>query len=80
MPSAPSCAPPTRTSPQALSGYRPQVLIGLSSGLQTVRNLIPGGDTQSAGLKPWQVGLQINQDFVQRIQDQQYRPPGGKRR
>lgn len=47
--------------PQALSGYRPQITAGLSAGLMGVRNLLPGGDSQSATLKPWQLGLQINQ-------------------
>jgi outer membrane protein len=47
--------------PQALSGYRPQVTVGLSSGLIALRNLLPGGDSQSATLKPWQAGLQVNQ-------------------
>ncbi len=49
--------------PQALAGYRPQVTIELGAGLQTVRNLIPGGDIQSGRLKPWQAGLLINQNL-----------------
>ncbi|HEV1999782.1 MAG TPA: transporter, partial [Xanthobacteraceae bacterium] len=28
--------------PQALAGYRPQVTVGASGGLQAVRNLLPG--------------------------------------
>ena len=47
--------------PQALSGYRPQVTVGLSAGLLAVRNLMVGGDSQSATLKPWQAGLTVNQ-------------------
>jgi len=47
--------------PQALSAYRPQVTAGLSAGLIAVRNLLPGGDRESATLKPWQIGLQVNQ-------------------
>jgi outer membrane protein len=47
--------------PQALSGYRPQVTVGLSAGLMAVRNLMIGGESQSATLKPWQAGLTINQ-------------------
>lgn len=47
--------------PQALSQYRPQITAGLSAGLIGVRNLLPEGDTQSARLKPWSVGLTVNQ-------------------
>jgi outer membrane protein len=47
--------------PQALSGYRPSVTAELSAGLQAVRNLLPGGESQSATLKPWQLSLQISQ-------------------
>ena len=46
---------------QALSGYRPQVTLGLSAGLQGVRNLLPDTSIQSATLKPWSAGLTINQ-------------------
>src|SRR5262249_23124327 len=47
--------------PQALSGYRPQVTVGLSAGLMGVRNLLPGLTAQSAFLTPWTAGLSINQ-------------------
>jgi outer membrane protein len=48
--------------PQALSGYRPQIALGLSAGLQGVRNLLPGGgDPLTASLRPWSAGLTINQ-------------------
>jgi outer membrane protein len=48
--------------PQALAGYRPQISLGLSAGLQGVRNLLPGGgDPISANLRPWSAGLTINQ-------------------
>jgi outer membrane protein len=48
--------------PQALSGYRPQLSLGLSAGLQGVRNLLPqGGGTQSANLQPWSAGATISQ-------------------
>jgi outer membrane protein len=48
--------------PQALSGYRPQISIGLSAGLQGVRNLFPGiNDPVSSSLRPWSAGVTINQ-------------------
>src|SRR5712672_2147980 len=47
--------------PQALSGYRPQVTVGLSSGLISVRNLLPDNTSQSAQLKPWMAGVTLNQ-------------------
>src|SRR5215475_1405502 len=47
--------------PQALAGYRPQVTVGLSSGLMALRNLLPDSSSQSAFLKPWSAGLTINQ-------------------
>src|SRR5262249_40557812 len=47
--------------PQALAGYRPQVTVGLSSGLIALRNLLPDSSSQSALLKPWTAGLTINQ-------------------
>ncbi len=57
--------------PQALAGYRPQVAVLLSAGLQGVRDLLPGGTnpdgtvnppfSQSARLYPWSAGLTINQ-------------------
>src|SRR5258708_2019108 len=47
--------------PQALSGYRPQVTVGLSAGLISLRNLLPDGTSQSAQLKPWVAGITLNQ-------------------
>jgi outer membrane protein len=47
--------------PQALSGYRPQILAGLSAGLQAVRNLLPDNTIQSANLQPWTVGVTVTQ-------------------
>src|SRR5512134_785019 len=41
--------------PQALAGYRPQIVATLSAGLQQVRNLLPDNTVQSATLKPWQI-------------------------
>ncbi|MEA2935969.1 MAG: outer membrane protein, partial [Variibacter sp.] len=49
--------------PQALAGYRPQIAAGLSAGIQGVRNLLPGGTTETATLLPWQAGLTINQNL-----------------
>src|SRR6188768_1137824 len=36
--------------PQALAGYRPQIVASLSAGLQAVRDLLPGNTFQSASL------------------------------
>ena len=47
--------------PQALSGYRPQILAKLSAGFQAVRNLLPDNTIQSANLKPWTVGVTVTQ-------------------
>ncbi len=48
--------------PQALAGYRPQIALGLSAGLQGVRNLLPGGgDPLTANLRPRSAGVTINQ-------------------
>jgi outer membrane protein len=47
--------------PQALSGYRPQIVASLSAGLQAVRNLLPDNTIQSASLKPWTVGVTVTQ-------------------
>src|ERR1700674_3941025 len=47
--------------PQALAGYRPQVTVGASGGLQAVRNLLPGIGEVSSTLKPWTAGVTINQ-------------------
>jgi len=47
--------------PQALSGYRPQIIASLSAGLQAVRNLLPDNTFQSASLKPWTIGVTVTQ-------------------
>ena len=47
--------------PQALAGYRPQIVASLSAGLQAVRNLLPDNMVQSAALKPWQIGVTVSQ-------------------
>ena len=47
--------------PQALSGYRPQIVATLSAGLQAVRNLLPDNTIQSANLKPWTIGVTVTQ-------------------
>src|SRR6185295_7525170 len=47
--------------PQALSGYRPQIVASLSAGLQAVRNLLPNNTIQSANLKPWTIGVTVTQ-------------------
>ncbi|WP_051382719.1 TolC family outer membrane protein [Bradyrhizobium sp. Tv2a-2] len=47
--------------PQALAGYRPQIVASLTSGLQAVRNLLPDNTIQTATLKPWTIGLTVSQ-------------------
>src|SRR6202158_3939346 len=47
--------------PQALAGYRPQIVSSLSVGLQAVRNLLPDNTFQSATLKPWTIGVTVTQ-------------------
>ena len=47
--------------PQALFGYRPQIVASLSAGLQAVRNLLPDNTVEGATLKPWTIGLTVTQ-------------------
>jgi outer membrane protein len=47
--------------PQALAGYRPQIVASLSVGLQAVRNLLPDNTVQSATLRPWTIGVTVSQ-------------------
>lgn len=47
--------------PQALAGYRPQIVASLSAGLQAVRNLLPDNTVQGATLRPWTIGLTVSQ-------------------
>ncbi|UTD30710.1 TolC family outer membrane protein [Bradyrhizobium sp. WD16] len=47
--------------PQALAGYRPQLMASLSIGLQQVRNQLPDNSFQSAGLRPWTIGVTVSQ-------------------
>src|SRR5215470_2991186 len=47
--------------PQALAGYRPQIIASLSAGLQAVRDLFPGNTLQTATLRPWTIGVTVNQ-------------------
>jgi outer membrane protein len=47
--------------PQALSGYRPQLVGSLSAGLQAVRNILPDNTIQGTTLKPWTIGLTVTQ-------------------
>jgi outer membrane protein len=47
--------------PQALSTYRPQLNAGLSTGLQGVRNLLPGGQAQWDQLRPSTASVTLNQ-------------------
>src|ERR1700716_1553399 len=52
---------PDENVPQALAGYRPQIVASLSGGLQAVRNLLPDNTVQSATLKPWTIGVTVTQ-------------------
>jgi outer membrane protein len=47
--------------PQALAGYRPQIVASLGAGLQAVRDLLPGNTIQTATLKPWTIGVTVTQ-------------------
>ncbi|WFU38508.1 TolC family outer membrane protein [Bradyrhizobium sp. CB82] len=47
--------------PQALAGYRPQIVASLSAGLQSVRDLLPNNTIQTANLKPWVIGVTVTQ-------------------
>jgi outer membrane protein len=47
--------------PQALAGYRPQIIASLSGGLQQVRNLLPDNTIQTATQKPWTIGVTVTQ-------------------
>jgi len=47
--------------PQAMAGYRPQIVASLTAGLQAVRNLLPDNTVQSANLKPWTIGVTVTQ-------------------
>src|SRR4051794_10550611 len=47
--------------PQALAGYRPQIVASLGVGLQAVRDLLPNNIIQTATLKPWTIGVTVTQ-------------------
>src|SRR6202045_3387646 len=47
--------------PQALAGYRPQIVASLSAGLQAVRDLLPDNTVQGATLRPWTIGVTVSQ-------------------
>ncbi|MGL5166834.1 MAG: TolC family outer membrane protein [Afipia sp.] len=49
--------------PQALAGYRPQIVASLSAGLQPVRNLLPDNTIQTSTLKPWTIGVTVTQNL-----------------
>ena len=49
--------------PQALAGYRPQIVGSLSAGLQAVRNLLPDNTIQTATQKPWTIGVTVTQNL-----------------
>ena len=47
--------------PQALAGYRPQLVASLGAGLQAVRDLLPGNTVQGDTLRPWTIGVTVTQ-------------------
>jgi outer membrane protein len=47
--------------PQALAGYRPQIVASLGAGLQAVRDLLPVNTIQTATLRPWTIGVTVTQ-------------------
>ncbi len=47
--------------PQALAGYRPQIVASLSAGLQAVRVLLPDNTIQTATLRSWTIGVTVSQ-------------------
>src|SRR6266581_7540737 len=49
--------------PQALAGYRPQIVASLGAGLQAVRNLLPDNNIQTATLHPWTIGVTVTQSL-----------------
>ena len=61
MPSAPSCAAPTRTYPRRSPATARSSTATLSAGLQQVRNLLPDNTIETATLKPWTIGLTVSQ-------------------
>jgi outer membrane protein len=50
--------------PQALAGYRPQIIASLSGGLQAVRVLLPDNTVQTATQRPWTIGLTVTQTLL----------------
>jgi len=49
--------------PQALAGYRPQIIGSLSAGLAAVRNLLPDNTIETATLRPWTIGVTVTQNL-----------------
>src|SRR6266566_6203049 len=47
--------------PQALAGYRPQIVASLTAGLQAVRVLLPDNTIQTATLRTWTIGFTVSQ-------------------
>jgi outer membrane protein len=50
--------------PQALAGYRPQIVASLTGGLQAVRVLLPDNTVQTATLRTWTVGVTVSQTLL----------------
>jgi outer membrane protein len=50
--------------PQALAGYRPQIIASLSGGLQAVRVLLPDNTVQTATLRSWTIGVTVSQTLL----------------
>ena len=63
--------------PQALAGYRPQIVAGLSAGLQAVRNLLARQHRPVRDPETLDHRGDGDPDPVQRLQDRQQRAGGG---
>ncbi len=60
--------------PQALAGYRPQIVASLSAGLQPVRNLLVDNTIQTASLEALDDRPHRYAESLQWLQDRQQRP------
>src|SRR5262249_11822808 len=49
--------------PQALAGYRPQIIASLTAGLQAVRVLFPDNTVQTTTLHTWTIGVTRKQSL-----------------
>jgi outer membrane protein len=64
--------------PQALSGYRPQLMATLTGGLQQVRNLLPDNTIQTATLRTWSIGFTVTQILFNGFKTANMLPPASR--